>query len=191
MVTKPALPPCFIFPGRFQPFHNDHFRILDKLLKAADERIVILGVVVHMQYETSDTSEFEEEARRQNSAERNPWSSIQRLRMLARMIRHEFSEYSDRCYPILLPRPEVHWPLINSMFPGKRVWVVPAMGEDFDDMKAAFFRSMSEEVYRPVMHPTTDGRRIRDLWFSGKQGWVDDVPQSIAAAIMQLRSETQ
>lgn len=52
-----------LFPGRFQPFHNAHFRILKSLLKRFDRVIVVVG--------SSNLKDAD-----------NPFGSIQRKKMI-------------------------------------------------------------------------------------------------------------
>jgi len=174
----------YIFPGRFQPFHNDHLVVVRSTVAQTDG-ILLIGIVIHT-LDLEDCSTFETEARLQNSPDRNPFSPLERLSMVKGCIEEELSEISNRILTILLPRPEANWRLIEAMFPSRRTWVVPDAGEEFDDMKAQFFASKGDVVMRIPITPSTNGYLVRNAILNGSTEWQRSVPVTIARQIENI-----
>jgi hypothetical protein len=63
-----------------------------------------------------------------------------------------------------MPRPDLSWELVDAWFPGKRTWIIPEAGEEFDDNKAAFFASQGDGVLRIPETTGASGRLLRDAW---------------------------
>ena len=150
----------YIFPARFQPLHNDHLKILKQVVKEITEYI-FLGIIIRPPLIGEPGTKFEMEARIQNSPERNPFTPTERMIMVRDCIREELPQNFNKVIPVFLPRPEANWDIIKTIFEGIRIWIVPDVGEEFDDMKVNFFRSKGDQVYRIKITPTTDGYSIR------------------------------
>jgi len=150
----------FIFPGRFQPFHNDHLFVLKKILKEYPDYPIYIGILFDFVDASIQDNEFEKLSTEHFLPERNPFTPQQRLAMITSVARM----YGDgQLFSTLMPKPSVgsSWKLICEMFPGNRAWVIPSCGEAWDDRKAEFFQQMGDSVKRIEFHPTTDGKQIR------------------------------
>ena len=180
----------YILPGRFQPFHNDHLKILKQALQEISEYI-FLGIIVHTFPIKSSETKFESEARRQNSPERNLFTPTERIIMIKDCLREELMNNADKIMPTLLPRPEANWDMIKTMFKGSRIWIIPDVGEEFDNMKADFFTSMGDKVHRVKITPTTDGYSIRRSLKDGTELWKKSVPSSIRKHIKEILRRKQ
>jgi len=167
-----------ILPSRFQPFHNDHLKTLRIALNKTSGQI-FLGIVVNTIQSEKTINDFEIEARKHNSPERNPFTPVERITMIRDCLQEEFVNDFFRIIPILLPRPEANWTLIKNMFNYTRIWVVPDAGEEFDNMKANFFESMGDRVLRIKMNSEVDGYSIRSSIKSDTDSWRDSVPNTI------------
>jgi len=63
----------------------------------------------------------------------------------------------------LLPQPSrlYSWPTIENMFNGKRTWVIPVCGEEWDEQKALFFSEMGDDILRVPSDSKVNGFVIR------------------------------
>ncbi len=182
----------YIYPGRFQPPHNDHIvAIVDALEKCGDPFFIglIIGLIVSDNHNLSDdehVTAFEKEARRQNSPERTPFSFYQRLEFIERSLAKKLSkETLERLRIIPIPRPESAWSWICAAFPGNRNWIIPDCGEEFDEMKARFFEGKNDNVIRIPQISTTDGRLVRELWERKDLNIEKHVPPEIVNALLE------
>jgi len=157
----------FIFPGRFQPFHNGHDAVVRRFLTCYSDSNLCLGIIFDYTRNDIHGDAYDEESAEHFVPERNPWTTYQRLSAIETYIR---SQHSARLLTTLLPRPSrLHsWQIIRSMFPGKRMWVIPACGESWDDRKATFFEDMGDEVLRITAPSEPNGYNIRRA-FAEKQ----------------------
>jgi nicotinamide mononucleotide adenylyltransferase len=174
----------FIYPGRFQPPHNDHVVAIRRALDICGDPF-FLGLIVHAPASDSAPSQFEREARLQNSRERNPFPFYRRLRLLEAVLGEELPpEERLRVRIIALPRPEAFWDWICALFPdARRHWVVPQCGEAFDDMKAEFFAGKGDTVVRVAYNSSTDGRLVRDLIAQGSPELQRHVPAAVTRSL--------
>lgn len=149
----------WILPGRHQPPHNDHLRILERALDIAPH--VVVGLIVHRVREGAPASAFERLAREENDPARAPFTLLERIAMFEAALASWPAAPRARVTLLGIPRPEADPPLLEAMFPGERVWLVPDLGDAFDDAKALWFASRGERVVRIPLEKTTDGRRVR------------------------------
>jgi hypothetical protein len=180
----------FILPGRHQPPHNDHLALIRAALEVVPGTLLV-GLVFQRAPHSEPADAFEAEARAQNSPERCPFTVLERLEL--------FEESLDEALPpaararvrvIPLPRPEAEWPLVQALLPGPRTWIVPALGEPFDDAKASFFQARGDAVLRVALRPTTDGRLVRSL-LDDPDRLAHHVPAAVARRIALWRREKE
>lgn len=146
-----------ILPGRHQPPHLDHLRILRAALARVDG-VLLVGMIVDVPARGPADSAFEAEARAQNAPERCPFSFEERADMLESALTPR--EWR-RVLVLPLPRPEAAWDRVLEMLPGERTWVVPDVGEAFDDAKSEFFRAKGDRVMRVRIVPRVNGWDVR------------------------------
>ncbi len=156
----------YIFPGRFQPFHNDHLFVVQEMLDKYPACHLYLAILFNIVDDGCGSDVYEELSVEHFLPARNPFSPQQRLAMITTVVQ----QYGKgRLFATLMPRPSAgsSWNAITRMFPGKRTWVVPSCGEAWDDQKAVFLQRMGETVKRIEFQQTTDGRRIRSALETG------------------------
>ena len=175
----------WILPGRHQPPHNDHLRIIERALELAPRLVV--GLIVHAAAAGEPQSAFERIAREENAAERAPFTLLERIEMLHAALT---PRQRERVTLVGMPRPEADPALVRAMFPGERVWLVPDVGDAFDDEKARWFESAGERVLRIALEKTTDGRRVRAA-LDSPQELRHHVPAAVAAWITSRRNGEQ
>jgi nicotinamide mononucleotide adenylyltransferase len=175
-----------ILPGRHQPPHRDHLALIAKALDAVDGPL-FLALIVSPRTRGRAPTELEREARRAHHPQRAPFSFVERLALIEAALAE--LPKADRVRVIALPRPEVSWPIVEAIFPEPRRWIVPSVGERFDDLKASFFRSRGDEVLRIDHQPTTDGRCVRALIAARDPALAEHVPRGVARLLLQ-RKET-
>lgn len=182
----------FILPGRHQPPHNDHLALIRAALaQVPPDSSLAVGLVFARPAAGRPLDPFDAEAREHHDPARCPFSVLERMAMLEAALDAEL-RYADRrrVRVIPLPRPEADWALVEAMLPGPRTWIVPEVGEDFDDAKAAFFRARGDRVVRVRVRTTTDGRTVRAL-LDDPERLARHVPAAVARCIANLRRETE
>jgi nicotinamide mononucleotide adenylyltransferase len=188
LLTTLSVAYTYIFPGRFQPPHNDHVALVDGALDALNAPGTIgcplyLGLIVHAPDVPAipGATAIDRQARPHHEPARNPFSFAERRAMW----RAVYANRTRAPIVIPLPRPEAGWPWIVAAFPGPRCWIVPDQGEALDDAKAAFFVARGDRVVRPALVPSTDGRRVRAL-LGDPARLRQHVPQPVADVIATL-----
>lgn len=177
----------WILPGRHQPPHNDHLRILERALDVAPR--VVVGLIVHCARDDAPSATaFERLALEENDPTRAPFSLLERIAMFDAALASWPAALRARVTLLGIPRPESDPALIEAMFPGGRVWLVPDLGDAFDDAKARWFRERGERVVRLPLEKTTDGRRVRAA-LDDPEALRGHVPAAVAAFISVRRKE--
>lgn len=170
----------YIFSGRFQPFHNGHMHVFNELCKElAPTDTLVLGVVAPFQSDDIKDRAFSEASEEHHLPDRNPWNLSVPLSAVSE-IAHS-SHYRKQIITTLLPRPDYGWDTITSWFPGKRVWVIPLAGEEFDDKKSEFFKKMGDQVKRVTDTTGVSGRKLREFYANGQyKDFASYVPERLA-----------
>ena len=180
----------FVLPGRHQPPHNDHLALIRAALSVVPEPLLI-GIVFQRTPQGEPADGFEAEARAQHAPERCPFTVAQRIELLEAALDETLPGHArGRVRVIPLPRPEAEWPLVQALLPGARTWIVPDVGEEFDDAKASFFRARGDEVLRVALRPTTDGRVVRSL-LGDPERLARHVPAAVARRINLWRRDKE
>jgi nicotinamide mononucleotide adenylyltransferase len=180
----------FVLPGRHQPPHNDHLALIRVALAAVPGPLLV-GIVFQRPPHGEPADAFEAEARAQHAPERCPFTVLQRIELLEAAFDEALpGRARDRVRVIPLPRPEAEWPLVQALLPGARTWIVPDVGEAFDDAKASFFRARGDEVLRLALRPTTDGRVVRSL-LGDPERLARHVPAAVARRIDLWRRDEE
>lgn len=180
----------YLLAGRHQPPHDDHVALIRAALSRVAPEILYLGLIVSPAAEGVPTDELEAEARRQNAEERSPFTFDRRRQMMeAALLECLLPEESARVRLVFMPRPEAHWSLIETAFPERRVWIVPDLGERFDDMKAAFFESRGDTVLRIPAKERTNGWVVRTLIERRDPALAEHVPAAVARLIERWKEQ--
>jgi nicotinamide mononucleotide adenylyltransferase len=178
----------YLLPGRHQPPHHDHLVVIRAALSRIAPEFLYLGLIVSPPATGADAGELEAEARRQNDPARTPFTFDQRRQLIeAAMFECLLPEESARVRIVPLPRPEAHWPLIETIFPEARTWIVPDAGERFDEMKTAFFRERGDRVLRIRFREQTNGRLVRSLIVRSDPALAEHVPRGVFELIEQWK----
>lgn len=181
-----------ILPGRHQPPHFDHLRLISAVLERRPGELYV-GLIVSPPAHGAPASDFEREARLHQQAERAPFSFDLRRRLLeAALAEHLAPSERARVHVIALPRPEAHFELIEALFPERRVWVVPEVGEAFDELKARYFVERGDEVLRVPMQSRVSGQTVRALIQA--EAWRQletHVPRSVIRILREERTRRQ
>lgn len=137
-----------IINGRFQPFHNGHLELLDKVRDMYPNQSICIAVIKNHSLFNSD-NEFDKCVEKQFIEGRNPFSSSQTLEMINSVIKKRGYE---KVFVNLIPKPsELIWPIIEALFDEERTWIIPKLSEDpndWENLKANFYESMNDKVVR-------------------------------------------
>lgn len=169
----------YIFAGRFQPFHNGHMQVFEKLCdQLSPTDTLVLGVI--SPYNSSDIidKEFLKASEEHHLPDRNPWDVLVPLAAVSLIARS--SVYSSQIITTLLPRPEYGWRIITEWFPQKRIWVIPMANEDFDEKKKDYFENLGDRVLRIKDDTNISGRELREFYKRGEYDrFVSHVPEGL------------
>lgn len=153
----------YILPGRHQPPHFDHLRLISAALEHVPTELYI-GLIVSPPPRGEPDTHLEREARLHHTLDRAPFSFDLRRRLLeAAFAEHLDLAARSRLRIIALPRPELDFELVEAIFPGPRVWIIPELGEAFDEMKARFFAERGDRVMRIAGSSEVSGQTVRAL----------------------------
>lgn len=156
----------YIFKGRFQPFHNGHLQVVNKvldMLKQGD--MLVIAAMCRFDYPIDIIDkDFSEEAFEHTLPERNPWGSVVALEAISEVSKVLSGKH--KIITTLMPYPNLAWNIIKMWFPANRVWVIPDAGESFDDAKEKFYESQGEKVIRIVDDSNISGRELRDYYYA-------------------------
>jgi hypothetical protein len=176
-----------IFAGRFQPFHNGHYSVL--LQAARDLRrneLLLVAVMTSVGCGQSPDGAFSVKAEEHHGRNRNPWSVATRLVVLSTVTNMLRDEAPGKSVAILaMPRVDIAWDLVTQWLPGRRTWVVPLAGEDFDESKVSFFKERGDHVRRYTDTSGVSGRELRAYFEAGdRSAFEAGVPVSLARIYM-------
>jgi len=180
----------YIFAGRFQPFHNGHKQVFDKICeKMSSTDVLVLAVVSPYTSDNIKDKSFAEASTEHHEADRNPWYVYVPLMAVSRIAR--LCPRSEQVITTLLPRPEYGWDIIEKWFPNDRVWIIPNAGEDFDDKKSGYFRSLGDRVERISDTTGESGWNLRKLYKEGNYNeFKQHVPEGIAEIYFRGRDNS-
>lgn len=171
----------YIYPGRFQPFHNDHLRILEKFFKHDFGDRIILAIVRN--YVDLESTNHTDKITNENfNPDRNPFSVEKTLSMVS-LVANKL--YSDNVLVTLIPRPssETAWGIIENFFPEPRTWIIPKRGEEWDEMKANYFKNRGDNVLRIQCDRRTNGKYIRELL---KRSDYEEIEKQVPLCVVRL-----
>ena len=180
----------YIFAGRFQPFHNGHKQVFDKICeKMSSTDVLVLAVVSPYTSDSIKDESFVIASTEHHDADRNPWYVSVPLTAVSRIAR--LCPRSEQVITTLLPRPEYGWDIIEKWFPGDRVWIIPNAGEDFDEKKSSYFRSLGDRVERISDTTGVSGWNLRNLYKEGNYNeFKSFVPDGIAEIYFRGRDNS-
>jgi nicotinamide mononucleotide adenylyltransferase len=175
----------FIYPGRFQPFHNDHLNIVNNFFHQFSKNMLILGIVTQVNYILDKKSDFYKKSLENFELDRNPFSPMQVLAMVNALASKRFP---GKALPTFLPQPGegLSWEIVKCFFPGRRVWLIPRRNESWDEIKSSFFNKMGDEVLRIDSPRTVSGQSIRKLMLEDRASIREIVPPEISSIIESL-----
>jgi nicotinamide-nucleotide adenylyltransferase len=155
-----------LYPGRFQPFHLGHLRVIEDLFGRFDEVVILIG------------------SAQEGFTCRNPFTAGERLEMIRSVLRSRGFP-SDRYW--LIPVPDIHMPpawtsYVLSIVP--RIDVVASGNPHV----IRLFEWIGYSVYRvKLFEPEKyNGTRIRRLMSIGSDEWRSLVPGEVASFIDRL-----
>lgn len=182
-------PPVHILPGRHQPPHLDHLRVIRRALELVEGELYV-GLIVSPPTRGAPDTDFERAARPHHDPERSPYSFVFRHRLLSAALDDLLDPVARaRVHLVALPRPEAAFELVAAMFPERRRWVVPEVGEAFDEAKAAFFRERGDLVLRVPLSAQVCGWAVRRMVEA--EAWralEDHAPPSVIRLLREERA---
>lgn len=150
-----------IFTGRFQPFHNGHLGLVDRLLESYPHETICLAIIKDFKVSTNTT--FDLLANTALSKERSLFSAEASLKLIQKVIK---TRNYENVITTLMPRAsDESWHIIDSMFDSKRVWVFTKRIDGVDaweEAKMKYYRSKGEKTIMIPVSKDLSGTDIRD-----------------------------
>ncbi len=152
-----------VFPGRFQPFHKGHLKVVEWALERVDELIMVVG------------------SAQESHTLQNPMTAGERI--LA--IRETLKNYLDRV--LIIPVPDI---LMNSAWVAHVKTYVPPFQAVIS--RNPLVKVLFEEAGYEVLEPPAFDRdkyvatNIRAKMLLGDPSWKELVPEPVAKVIEEL-----
>ena len=156
--------------GRFQPFHQGHFQLVEAALARADRLLILLG------------------SHRCSPDTRNPWSAEERQEMITSALpaawleRVSFVPLRDHLYSDNLWLAEVQQKVLSHCEEGDRVLLV---GHQKD--RSSYYLDLFPQWEREILPLEGDihSTAIRQAYFAGEPAaiWAKDLPDGVQAAL--------
>lgn len=150
-----------IFTGRFQPFHNGHLSIIDRLRTLYPQEIICVAIIKDTPIKKEKT-EFDKIVDRKLSKDQNPFPADVTIMLVNKILKN--LAY-DNVVTTLMPRAASEtWEYIISLFDNERTWVFTkntSAQDDWEDEKCHFYESQGEKVIRIPIEKEIEGTIIR------------------------------
>lgn len=177
----------YIFPGRFQPFHNGHIEVILSILnKINTTDKLIIAIIVDSHTSVNPIAEFEQIANNNHTLEMNPISSLHRLELINICVNNELCKFQNQILTTILPRPETNWEVVIKIIGSNHVWVVPKTGDKFDYYKSLFYKAMRAQFLEIESIKTINATYIRECINKKNTIWENLVPKSIIGKIKHI-----
>lgn len=156
-----------VFPGRFQPIHLGHLKVIEWALTKVDELIIAIGTA------------------QESHTVVNPFTAGERILMIREALREHGMDLTKT---YIIPVPDI---LMNSVWPNYLQMYVPKFryGIARNPLVLRLFRDSGYDVLIPP--PYERGRysstTIRKLMLVGDERWRELVPSSVARIIDEIR----
>ncbi len=154
-----------LFPGRFQPFHNGHMKIVEKLADEFDEIIIVIG------------------SAQEGFTCRNPFTAGERIEMIDETLKA--SGLSREQY-MLIPVPDIRKPLAWTTFVLGMVPKVDAVATGNPHVEYLYkwlgVDTVRIELYNPQLYSGTVIRRLMTV----SDTWRERVPETVAKYIDRI-----
>ncbi|RLG84037.1 MAG: nicotinamide-nucleotide adenylyltransferase [Thermoprotei archaeon] len=155
-----------LFPGRFQPIHLGHIRVIKWALERVDELIIAVGTA------------------QESHTVVNPLTAGERVLMIKLALEEEGIDLS-RVY--IIPVPDI---LMNSVWPYYIQMYVPKFkyGIARNPLVIRLFKEAGIEVLIPPPYDRVkySSTRIRKLILSGSDEWKELVPKSVVKFMEEI-----
>ncbi len=152
-----------VLPGRFQPFHKGHLKVVEWALERVDELIIVVG------------------SAQESHTLQNPMTAGERV--LA--IRETLKKYLDRIY--IIPVPDI---LMNASWVAHVKTYVPPFEAVVtrNPLVKVLFQEAGYEVLEPPAFERDKyvATNIRAMMLSGDPSWKELVPEPVAKIIEEL-----
>ena len=170
-----------IFTGRFQPFHNGHLYLLDKLRKIYPNETICLAIV--KDFKVSTKTSFDILANTALSKERSVLSAEDTLKLIQKVIR--LRQY-ENVISTLMPRAsDESWHIIDSMFDSNRTWVFTKRTDGVDDWEKTKMEYYCSKGEKAVMIPISKDLSGTDIRIKLKRKMTSELSNYIPVEIFE------
>ncbi len=149
-----------VVPGRFQPPHLGHVKLIEYALELADEVVVVIGSA-----QVSHTLD-------------NPLTAGERFHLLSVLLDEELKSWRERVY--LVPVMDIQ---MNSVWVQYLKMLLPPFEGvvSGNPLVLTLFEEMGYAAYKPPMFKRSlcSGRKIRAMILEGRSEWRDCLPERL------------
>ncbi|ADI32617.1 nicotinamide-nucleotide adenylyltransferase [Staphylothermus hellenicus] len=154
-----------LYPGRFQPFHKGHLRVVEKLLREFDEVVIVIG------------------SAQEGFTCNNPFTASERIEMIDYVLR---SNGMSRDKYWLIPIPDIRMPLAWTTYVLSMVPRVDAVASGNPHVVRIYdwigFKTIKLNLFNPSEY---NGTVIRRRICNGLE-WKHLVPEQVAQYIESI-----
>ncbi len=154
-----------LYPGRFQPFHLGHLRVVKMLLESFDEIVIVVG------------------SAQEGYTCRNPFTAGERLEMIRETL---LAEGIDPRRFWLIPVPDLNKPLAWTSYVLGLIPGIDAVATGNPHVAGIYgwlgLRVIEITLYKPELY---NGTRIRYLMTYSDE-WMNRVPRTVAEYIIRV-----
>ena len=151
-----------IYTGRFQPVHNGHISLIQKLRELYPHETICVAIIKNVPIESDN--EFDKSVDSMMLEERNPYSAEVVLKMMTKVIKTRFPE---NVVATLMPRASVsNWSTITALFDCERIWAFTENQNTVDEWekkKFDFYTQQGDETIRVKIKKDIEGTKIREF----------------------------
>lgn len=170
-----------IFAARFQPFHNGHLAVLEKILDIYQSDIII-GVVLFNLNDISSNPVFN-----RVHPINNPFTYWEIYQMIHGVIIEKKFKTDFNISILPIPAVQNWWYLTKRFLPQERIWITPEGEYKIDDKR--FFDLLGEkfDIFQPPLRKVS-GKLVR-YRLAFKRDWESLVPISTKIILNQINAE--
>jgi nicotinamide-nucleotide adenylyltransferase len=153
----------YFFAGRFQPFHNVHLELVERLISFTSPEIVIGIATKKMSFD-------------------NPFTFIERQIMIQKaLVTRDINMGLVRFVPLFIPR-ALDWEINDSFFPSNKIWCISSK----EKQRIENYRILGEKVLEIESNSKNVSATIIRKKIVDGEPWEELVPETVAKYIHQI-----
>ncbi len=153
-----------IYTGKFQPFHNGHLSMIEKLVDLFPYEQICVAVIKKTELKNGDA--FDKVVDAEWKKKKFLFDSEETCELINSVLQNKFPEKFSNglIFSCERVRPSAStWQSIIDMFGDNRVWAFTLNDEydEWEEQKCAFYQSMGDKTIRVPIHKNINGSDLR------------------------------